>query len=227
MWHNSGVFGERDTPYMVKDAYRFAAPLLALGFILQLLLGRKWPLAIFLVLALFVCYFFRNPNRVIPSDPDAVVSPADGKVVIIVDEPMGTRPGKRISIFLSVFNVHVNRAPVAGRVTKVEYRPGKFYGAYRSRASMENEQNVIAIETPAGEMVFKQISGAIARRVISWKSPGDVVSKGERFGIIRFGSRVDVWLPADAEIVVALGDKVAGGSSILARWKSTTKQTAS
>jgi len=227
VWHNSGVFGERDTPYMVKDAYRFAAPLLALGFILQLLLGRKWPLAIFLVLALFVCYFFRNPNRVIPSDPDAVVSPADGKVVIIVDEPMGTRPGKRISIFLSVFNVHVNRAPVAGRVTKVEYRPGKFYGAYRSRASMENEQNVIAIETPAGEMVFKQISGAIARRVISWKSPGDVVSKGELFGIIRFGSRVDVWLPADAEIVVALGDKVAGGSSILARWKSTTKQTAS
>ncbi|MGA8101471.1 MAG: phosphatidylserine decarboxylase family protein [Candidatus Acidiferrales bacterium] len=211
---------------MVKDAYRFALPLLVLGLIL-LRVGWKWPAGVFLILGVFVCYFFRNPDRVIPAEPDAVVSPADGKVVVIVDEPMGTRPGQRISIFLSVFNVHVNRAPVAGRVTKVEYRPGKFYGAFRSRASMENAQNVIAIETPAGEMVFKQISGAIARRVISWKAAGDQVSKGELFGIIRFGSRVDVWLPADAEIVVALGDKVAGGSSILARWKSITKQTAS
>ena len=211
---------------MVKDAYRFAMPPLLLGLIF-LWLGWKWPAGVFLILGFLVCYFFRNPARAIPSEPDVVVSPADGKVVVIVDEPMGTRPGKRISIFLSVFNVHVNRAPVAGRVTKVEYRPGKFYGAYRSRASIENEQNVIAIETPAGEMVFKQISGAIARRVISWKALGDQVSKGELFGIIRFGSRVDVWLPADAEIVVALGDKVAGGSSILARWKSITKQTAS
>jgi phosphatidylserine decarboxylase len=213
---------------MVKDAYRFAVPLLLLGLVL-LVTGWKWPAGVFLVLGVFVCFFFRNPPRVIPADPDAVVSPADGKVVVIIDEPepAGSRPGKRISIFLSVFNVHVNRAPVAGRVSKVEYRPGKFYGAFRSRASIENEQNVIAIETPAGEMVFKQISGAIARRVISWKSAGDVVSKGELFGLIRFGSRVDVWLPADAEIVVALGDKVAGGSSILARWKSTTTPTAS
>jgi phosphatidylserine decarboxylase len=211
---------------MVKDAYRFVVPLLLLALIL-LVLGWKWPATVFLIVGVFVCFFFRNPHRVIPSDPDAVVSPADGKVVVIVEEPMGARPGKRISIFLSVFNVHVNRAPVAGRVTKVDYKPGKFYGAFRARASMENEQNVIAIDTPAGEMIFKQISGAIARRVISWKSPGDTVSKGELFGLIRFGSRVDVWLPADAEIVVALGDKVAGGSSILARWKSLATPTAS
>jgi phosphatidylserine decarboxylase len=129
--------------------------------------------------------------------------------------------GHRISIFLSIWNVHVQRAPVAGRVANVIYRPGKFYGAYRSAASRENEQNVIYIDTPQGTMVFKQIAGAIARRVICWKKQGDSVTLGERVGIIRFGSRVDIWLPAEAEIAVRRGQNVNGGASILAKWTST------
>ncbi len=137
----------------------------------------------------------------------------------IVDEPLGTRPGRRISIFLSIFDVHVNRAPLAGRISKVEYRPGRFLAAMRSRASAENEQNVIHLGTARGEIAFKQIAGWIARRVLCWKSEGDIVAAGERVGMIRFGSRVDIWLPPEAEILVQPGQHVAGGSSILARWR--------
>jgi phosphatidylserine decarboxylase len=142
-------------------------------------------------------------------------------VVQILDEPWESNPGRRISIFLSVWDVHVNRAPVAGEIRRVEYRPGRFYAALRARASAENEQNVIRIATPRGEMVFKQIAGWIARRVLCWKAEGDPVALGERVGMIRFGSRVDVWLPAAAQIIVQRGQKVAGGSSVLAKWTST------
>ena len=203
---------------MVREGYIFAAvPLvpavLALAFGWYLLGG------ILLFLAVFVLYFFRDPERQIPADPSAVVSPADGRIVEIVEEPLGARPGRRISIFLAVWDVHVNRAPCAGRIREVEYRPGRFFAAMRSRASAENEQNVFHLETDRGEIVFKQIAGWIARRVLSWKSPGDVVALGERVGMIRFGSRMDVWLPLDADILVCPGQHVAGGSSILARWK--------
>jgi phosphatidylserine decarboxylase len=205
---------------MVKDAYRFAVPPLAMGAVC-LFFGWKWPAAVLIFLGLFVFYFFRDPARTIPNDPGTVVSPADGRVVEIVDEELDSRMGHRISIFLSIWNVHVQRAPVAGRVAGVIYRPGKFYGAYRSAASRENEQNVIYIDTPQGTMVFKQIAGAIARRVICWKKQGDSVTLGERVGIIRFGSRVDIWLPAEAEIAVRRGQNVNGGASILAKWTST------
>ena len=205
---------------MVKDAYRFAVPPLAMGAVC-LFFGWKWPAAVLIVLGLFVFYFFRDPARTIPTDPGTVVAPADGRVVEIVDEELDSRMGHRISIFLSIWNVHVQRAPVAGRVANVIYRPGKFYGAYRSAASRENEQNVIYIDTPQGTMVFKQIAGAIARRVICWKKQGDSVTLGERVGIIRFGSRVDIWLPAEAEIAVRRGQNVNGGASILAKWTST------
>ena len=203
---------------MVREGYIFAAvPLvpavLALAFGWYLLGG------ILLFLAAFVLYFFRDPERQVPTDPAAVVSPADGRIMEIVDEPLGTRPGRRISIFLAVWDVHVNRAPCAGRIRKVEYRPGRFLAAMRSRASVENEQNVFHLETDRGEIIFKQIAGWIARRVLSWKSAGDRVALGERVGMIRFGSRMDVWLPLDAEILVRPGQHVAGGSSILARWK--------
>jgi phosphatidylserine decarboxylase len=211
----------RRTLTMTKEAFRFSAPPLLLG--LLLLLVRWYALAGLLVfLGLFVLYFFRDPNREVPSDPDLVVSPADGRVVEIVPESLDGRPGQRMSIFLSVWNVHVNRSPVAGRITRLEYRPGRFYAALRSRASTENEQNIIHIETPGGEMVFKQIAGWIARRVVAWKKEGDTVLRGERVGMIRFGSRSDVWLPEGAEFVVKKGDTVAGGSTILARWKCTT-----
>jgi phosphatidylserine decarboxylase len=147
-----------------------------------------------------------------------VVSPADGRVVEIVEEAWDGKPGRRISIFLAVWDVHVQRAPIAGTIRRVDYRPGKFFAAMRARASVENEQNVFIVSTPRGEIVFKQIAGWIARRVVSWKSPGDAVTRGERVGMIRFGSRVDVWLPPEAEITVRKGQHVAGGSDVLARW---------
>jgi phosphatidylserine decarboxylase len=155
---------------------------------------------------------------VIPAEPGAIVSPGDGRVVVVTDEEDAGRPGKRISIFLAVWNVHVNRAPAAGVITRMEYRPGKFLAAMRERASMENEQNVFTLSTDAGEMVFKQIAGLIARRVVSWKQEGERVARGERIGLVRFGSRVDVWLPKDAEILVRVGENVKGGASVLARW---------
>jgi phosphatidylserine decarboxylase len=202
---------------MVKEGYYFGLPLLLLAGAAYL---AQWTIAaaVLVCLALFVFSFFRDPVRVIPSDPGAIVSPGDGRVVIVTDEEDAGRPGKRISIFLAVWNVHVNRAPAAGVITKLEYRPGKFLAAMRERASMENEQNVFTLSTDAGEMVFKQIAGLIARRVVSWKKEGERVARGERIGLVRFGSRVDVWLPKDAEILVKLGENVKGGSSVLARW---------
>jgi len=205
---------------MVRDAYRFAIPPIAVGAVC-LAVGWKWPGGILIFLGLFVFYFFRDPERVIPSAPGAVVSPADGHVVEIVDEPLDSKPGRRISIFLSIWDVHVQRVPVAGRIAEVVYRPGKFYAALRKAASRDNEQNVIYIDTPQGRLVCKQIAGVIARRVLCWKRPGDVVARGERLGLIRFGSRVDLWLPQEAAVTVRRGQKVKGGESILATWNST------
>ena len=186
---------------MVKEAYKFAIPPLVVGAAC-LIPGWKWAAGILIFLGLFVFYFFRDPEREIPSDMGAVVSPADGRVVVIVDEMLDSTMGHRISIFLSIWNVHIQRAPVAGRVGNVVYRPGKFYAAFRSAASIENEQNIIYIHTPQGPLVFKQIAGAIARRVLCWKREGETVALGERVGMIRFGSRVDIWLPMEAEVVV-------------------------
>jgi phosphatidylserine decarboxylase len=202
---------------MVKEGYYFGLPLLLLGGAAYL---AQWTIvAVVLVcLALFVFSFFRDPERVIPAESGAIVSPGDGRVVVVTDEEDAGRPGKRISIFLAVWNVHVNRAPAAGVITRMEYRPGKFLAAMRERASMENEQNVFTLSTDAGEMVFKQIAGLIARRVVSWKHEGERVARGERIGLVRFGSRVDVWVPKDAEILVRVGENVKGGSSVLARW---------
>lgn len=204
---------------MVKDGLKFALPPIVLG-LMALVLGWKSVAAILVFLGAFVLYFFRDPERAIPADPGLVVSPADGRVVEIVAEEFGGKPGRRISIFLSVWDVHVNRAPVDGRIEKIEYRPGYFYAALRSRASLDNEQNVIRISTARGEMVFKQIAGWIARRVLCWKQEGDRVARGERVGMIRFGSRVDVWLPSEAEVLVERGQHVAGGATVLARWNS-------
>jgi phosphatidylserine decarboxylase len=206
---------------MVNDGYKFAAVPVALGVAL---LALGFPIAgvAFLLLAGFVLYFFRDPERVPPADPDVVVSPADGRVVEVADEFYGGRAGKRVSIFLSIWDVHVTRAPVAGQIRKIEYRPGRFHVALRSCASSENEQNVIQLATPRGEMVFKQIAGWIARRVLCWKSEGDAVALGERVGMIRFGSRVDVWLPAGVQIEFRRGQHIAGGTSILGRWRAPT-----
>ena len=208
---------------MVKEGYYFGLPLLALSGVSFLL---QWYLvsAILVFLALFVFSFFRDPNRVIPAGPGAVVAPADGRVVVATEEENAGRPGQRVSIFLAIWNVHVNRAPASGTITKLEYRPGKFFAAMRERASAENEQNVFTLSTDAGEMVFKQIAGWIARRVVSWKKAGERVARGERIGLVRFGSRVDVWLPREAEILVKVGENVKGGSSVIARWPAKAAQ---
>src|SRR6202790_5635132 len=206
---------------MVKEGYYFGVPPLALGGV-SFLLHWYVAAAVLVLFAEFVFSFFRDPERIIPTEPGAVVSPGDGRVVVVTDEENAGRPGKRVSIFLAVWNVHVNRSPAAGTITKMEYRPGKFLAAMRERASVENEQNVFTLSTDAGEMVFKQIAGLIARRVVSWKSEGERVARGERIGLVRFGSRVDVWVPKDAEILVKLGENVKGGSSVLARWPAKT-----
>jgi len=200
----------------------FAAAPVFLGA-LALVLGRQvllWQLAggVFIFLAAFILYFFRDPSRVIPSDPAAIVSPADGRVLVVTDESVDGRAGRRISIFLAIWNVHVNRSPFAGRISRIDYRPGRFHMAMKSEASVENEQNVIYLQTGRGEIVFKQIAGMIARRVVLWKKSGEEVARGERIGIVRFGSRMDIWLPRDVQIIVKPGDSVAGGSSVLARW---------
>jgi phosphatidylserine decarboxylase len=208
----------RATPgSMVKEGYFLGLPPLLLGgagFLLHWYLTA----AVLVFLALFVFSFFRDPNRVIPIEPGAVVSPADGRVVVVREEENAGRPGQRVSIFLAIWNVHVNRAPTSGTIAKMDYRPGKFFAAMRERASLENEQNVFTLSTEAGDMVFKQIAGLIARRVVSWKKAGEQVARGERIGLVRFGSRVDVWLPKGAEILVKVGENVKGGSSLIARW---------
>src|SRR5258708_37988716 len=202
---------------MVKEGYYFGLPPLLLGGV-SFLLHWYTAAVVLVLLAAFVFSFFRDPERVIPTEPGAVVSPGDGRVVVVTDEENAGRPGKRVSIFLAVWNVHVNRSPDAGTIAKMEYRPGKFLAAMRERASVENEQNVFTLTTEAGEMVFKEIAGMIARRVVSWKKAGEKVADGERIGLVRFGSRVDVWVPKEAEILVQVGENVKGGSSVLARW---------
>jgi phosphatidylserine decarboxylase len=203
---------------MVKDGYKFAAAPLLIG-IVAVLLHFTWFGAVLIFLALFVLFFFRDPERTPPADQDAIVSPADGRIMEVVEESRDGKPGQRISVFLSIFDVHVNRSPVAGRITSIEYRTGKFYAAMRGRASAENEQNSFYVQSERGEVVFKQIAGWVARRIVVWKAAGDSVVRGERVGMIRFGSRMDIWLPKGVEIAIRPGQHVAGGTSVLARWK--------
>jgi phosphatidylserine decarboxylase len=204
---------------MVREGYYFGLPPFLLGVISVTSGWRSGILAgsVLVALGLFVFYFFRDPERNIPSEPGLVVSPADGRVVVVTEEERGGRPGKRISIFLAIWNVHVNRSPAAGAIAKLEYKPGKFLAAWAEKASLENEQNVFTLASEHGEIVFKQIAGWVARRVVSWKKACDVVERGERVGLVRFGSRVDVWLAAEAEILVKVGQNVKGGSSVIAR----------
>ena len=208
---------------MVKEGYYFGVPPLLCGGLALVL--HWWILAgVLLAFALFCFSFFRDPERVIPQDSSAIVAPADGRVVVITDEENAGRRGTRISIFLAIWNVHVNRSPAAGVLTRVDYRPGKFLAAWKAQASTQNEQNIFTLATPAGTIEFKQIAGLIARRVVSWKKPQDTVARGERIGLVRFGSRVDLWIPEGSELLVKVGDTVHGGSSALARWPAASPQ---
>lgn len=201
---------------MVSDAYRFIVPLLVLA-LLALYLNWLWFFGLFLALAMFVCYFFRNPKRTIPAGEGLIVSPADGRIVQIAALPErdGERGGHAVSIFLSVFDVHVNRSPIAGELERLEYRRGRFKPAYDDVASSINEQNVLTIRGNGNSLVVKQIAGLIARRVICWKKPGAKMERGELIGLIRFGSRVDMLLPRQVKVLVKVGDRVKGGSSII------------
>ncbi len=199
---------------MAKEAYPFLIPL-ALFSVFGFGFGIGVFAWLFLILALSVVFFFRDPERSIPVDPAAIVSPADGKVVKISRESEGTT---RISIFLSVFDVHINRSPIGGTVQSIRYVPGKFKMAFDERASVENEQKVWTIRSERWQVQLSQIAGILARRIVSWKHAGEMVNKGERIGLIKFGSRVDLVLPGNATIDVSLGDKVKGGSSIIGRF---------
>jgi len=204
---------------MVREGYYFGLLPFLLG-VIAFASGWRWGIltgSVLVALGLFVFYFFRDPERTIPSGAGLVVSPADGRVVVVTEEERCGRPGTRISIFLAIWNVHVNRSPAAGTIATLEYKPGKFLAAWAEKASLENEQNVFTLASEHGEIVFKQIAGWVARRVVSWKDACDVVERGERVGLVRFGSRVDVWLAAEAEILVKVGQNVKGGSSVIAR----------
>jgi len=200
---------------MVRDGYYYALPLVAAGILVGWLAAPLWGLPAFL-LAFFFLWFFRDPERVIPDAAGAVVSPADGKVTALSAINLNGREATRISIFLNVFNVHVNRSPIAGIVRDVQYRRGKFLNAMNPESAEQNEQNAVTLEGEGQTVVFKQIAGLLARRIVFNKKVGDRVERGERVGLIKFGSRVDVVLDSSARVQIKIGDQVKGGASVLA-----------
>jgi phosphatidylserine decarboxylase len=201
---------------MIRDAFKFIFPLLACAAISGLL-GLPALAAVFILLGVFVAWFFRNPRRSIPEAHNVVVSPADGKVVKISELPPGSElpGGHAVSIFLNIFDVHVNRSPISGLLENLEYKRGRFMAAFDEEASRVNEQNVLTIRGQEMRIIVKQIAGLIARRVVCWKEPGNPVERGELIGLIRFGSRVDILLPKDVRLRVRVGEHVKGGSSIV------------
>jgi len=200
---------------MVRDAYYYALPLLAAAALIGWLTSLLWALPA-LLLAAFFLWFFRDPDRPIPNEPGALVSPADGKITYIAPVISNGVSRLRISIFLNVFDVHVNRSPIGGIIRDVRYQKGKFVNAMNATSAEQNEQNVVAVEGDGQTVIFKQIAGLLARRIVFTKRVGDRVERGERVGLIKFGSRVDVLLDASAALEVKIGDRVKGGSSVLA-----------
>jgi phosphatidylserine decarboxylase len=200
-------------------------PLILAGVVL-IFLGAigHWPWLIILgcLASGFFAYFFRDPERDVPGGPEAIISPADGKVVE-VDEVQENEflksAARRVAIFMNVFDVHVNRSPVAGAVREMQHRPGEYKAASRQDAALRNEQHVVLLETDTGRQILVvQIAGLLARRIIPFIKPGQHLVRGERFGMICFGSRVDIYLPREVAIQVKVGDRVKAGSSIIGRW---------
>jgi len=216
---------------MLREGYWYGLPLVlisggALGFWFR----EQSPVFLvsaifFLILALLVLNFFRDPERPIPTEAQAIISPADGRVVQVVEESHEGCPVWRVSIFMSPLDVHVNRSPIAGVVKEVNYRKGAFRVAMEEAASIENEQNVFTVEGEQGRIVVKQIAGILARRIVFWKRLGDSLARGERVGLIKFGSRVDVLMAPEVTLSIKVGDRVRAGSSILgtSRVKSETQ----
>ena len=201
---------------MVRDGYIYGLSLLAVAMLLAWATG-SWPWSIApVLLAAFFLWFFRDPQRTVPDGEGLIVSPGDGLVTetAAISTPEG--PRQRISIFLSVFDVHVNRSPIAGVLTQVRYRKGEYLNAMNPSSADRNEQNAVTVRGPGFEVTFKQIAGLLARRIVFNFSEGDAVERGQRVGLIKFGSRVDVLLPAEAALRVKIGQRVKGGSSVLA-----------
>lgn len=202
---------------MVRDGYFYGLALIAVAIILWLLASWGWAI-LPLLLAAFFLWFFRDPRRSIPQDPGLIVSPADGKVTEVATLSTPEGPRVRISIFLSVFDVHVNRSPVAGVLRETRYRKGEYLNALNPECAVRNEQNLAIVDADEGYQVsFTQIAGLLARRIVFNKRPGDRLQRGERVGLIKFGSRTDILIPGSADVRVRPGDRVRGGASILAR----------
>lgn len=219
-------FAPEGRPFIVS-----VGALTATLWVLGLGVGTAWLTALAgaaTLLLAFVAYFFRDPDRAVPADESLVLSPADGRVLSIevVDEPSFFQGAcRRISIFLSVFNVHVQRAPLAGTVTHRSYRPGGYAVAWKPKASEDNEQASLGLETGAGPVLVRQIAGLVARRIVTYPNEGDRVGRGQRIGIIRFGSRVDLFIPLDWTVDCAVGDIVHGGATALARVPARAEAT--
>ncbi len=216
---------------MAKDGWPFVFPFAALAllsFVAAFKAGRPWLWFLsflLLFLTFFFAYFFRDPVRETPSGENLILSPADGKIVAIetASEPLFLKSqAQKISIFLSPLDVHINRIPASGKVDYLSYSPGKFLAAYRDKASTDNEQTATGITSPNGKILFKQIAGVLARRIVCRLKLGQEVRAGEKFGMIRFGSRVDIFLPEGLELKVQKGDKVTGGETVMAVAKTLT-----
>jgi len=201
---------------LAREGYVFFVPVGLVALALAAL-SFYWAAGVFFLLFLFIVNFFRDPNRIVPQEKNAIISPADGKIVEIVKEndPFMNQPSTRVSIFLNVFDVHVNRVPIGGRIEKLTYNKGKFLNAASPKASLDNEQTALLIDDGQHKVVVKQIAGLIARRIVCWAKVGDEFKSGERFGLIRFGSRADIFVPEGSRVTVSLGDRVAGGADII------------
>lgn len=207
---------------IAREGYR----LIALAWALPLLFwlaGWTISMLVAIAIAVFVTSFFRDPERTIPTDLQTILAPADGRVIKVVeidDDRFLRGPARLVSIFMSPLNVHVNRAPVTSRVVDVRYNHGKYFRAFADKASLDNEQNAVLLENPTGRrLCFVQIAGFVARRIVCYLSAGDEVERGQRCGIIMFGSRADVYLPLETEVSVQVGDRTRGGETVIARWR--------
>jgi phosphatidylserine decarboxylase len=199
---------------MVRDGYLYALPLIAVAALLVWLTSPAWAV-VPVLLAFFFLWFFRDPERAIPDEAGAVVSPGDGKVTDVAPVTVGNQKLLRISIFLSVFDVHVNRSPIAGVIRDIRYQRGKFLNAMNVTSAELNEQNIVTVEGGGQTVVFKQIAGLLARRIVFNPKVGDRLERGQRVGLIKFGSRVDVLFDGSARVSVKVGDRVKGGASVL------------
>ena len=206
---------------IIKEGIPFIIPLGA-AVLIAFFTGFMWVSGLLFLFTFFTAWFFRNPERTVPDNPVQIISPADGKVIRVEEVNSKEQPGqsfKKVSIFMNVFNVHVNRIPCSGEVLAIHYKPGKFLSANLDKASALNERNIVMIRTDDGrEIITIQIAGLIARRIVCWLKEGSKVKKGERFGLIRFGSRVEVYLPLSSTLLVKSGDRVRAGETPIGEW---------